>query len=166
MQSFDPWTCSQAVDHRPSLLDPCIKMHVMLQYAFKASLAFSILIAAIHHHLNMHIRMAVIECYHSLSFFRGFIMQLPLIQLSGNKAEIFMQIAQFISDTFRRSRAIEMHRRFFSTQASGGLYNRHESPVILLSPSTERQCIWITAYLVHLKSPACIVRSAVITFRS
>lgn len=97
------------MDHRPSLLDPCIKMHVMPQYAFKASLAFSILIAAIHHHLNMHIRMA--ERYHSLSFFRGFIMQLLPIQLSGNKAEIFMQIAQFISDTFR---VVEMHRRFSS----------------------------------------------------
>lgn len=105
----------------------------------------------------MHIRMAVIERYRSLSFFRGFIMQLPLIQRSCNKAEIFMRIAQFISDTFsRRNAAPFLHE--------AGLWRSLQSSRIT-SRSTERQRIWITEYLVHLKSPACIVRSAVITFR-
>lgn len=46
-------------------------------------------------------------------------MQLPLIQLSGNKAEIFMQITQFISDTFSRLRAVKNAAPFPLKAASG-----------------------------------------------
>lgn len=79
----------------------------------------SILIAAIHCYLHMHACMEVTERYHSQSFFRGLIMQLPLIQLSGNKAEIFMQITQFISDTFSHLRAVKNAALFPRKAASG-----------------------------------------------
>lgn len=79
----------------------------------------SILIAAIHRYLHMHACMEVTERYHSQSFFLGLIMQLPLIQLSGNKAEIFMQITQFISDTFSHLRAVKNAALFPRKAASG-----------------------------------------------